>query len=59
MAPPEAAFYRLGKYRVNLAGRRVFNGGGQLEQYRSRGQCLEVCKRLPEGAPGDEQVNTV
>jgi hypothetical protein len=32
---------------------------GQLEQYRSKGQCLEVCKRLPEGAPDDEQVNTV
>jgi hypothetical protein len=33
--------------------------GGQLEQYRSLGQCLEVCKRLPAGTPGDEHVNTV
>jgi hypothetical protein len=32
---------------------------GQLEQYRSLGQCLEVCKRLPPGQPDDEHVNTV
>lgn len=32
---------------------------GQLEQYRSMNQCLQVCQRLPEGAPGDEQENTV
>jgi hypothetical protein len=32
---------------------------GQLEQYRSMNQCLQVCQRLPAGAPGDEDVNTV
>jgi hypothetical protein len=32
---------------------------GQLEQYRSLNQCLQVCQRLPAGAPGDEDVNTV
>ena len=32
---------------------------GKFEQYRSLGQCLEVCKHLPEGAVGDENVNTV
>ena len=30
MSPPETGLYRLGKYRVDLAGRRVFNGPGQL-----------------------------
>lgn len=30
MPPPETGIVRLGKYRVDLAGRRVFNGGGQL-----------------------------
>ena len=35
------------------------NCAGKYEQYRTRGQCLEVCKRLPVGAPGDENVNTV
>jgi len=35
------------------------NCKGKYEQYRSRGQCLEVCKRLPPGTPGDENVNTV
>jgi hypothetical protein len=32
---------------------------GQLEQYRSMNQCLQVCQRLPAGLPGDEDVNTV
>jgi len=32
---------------------------GKYEQYRSRGQCLEVCKRLPLGKPGDNNVNSV
>jgi len=31
---------------------------GQLEQYRSMGQCLEVCRRLAPGLPGDEDVNS-
>lgn len=35
------------------------NCTGKLEQYRTRGQCLEVCKRLPEGTPGDGNVNSV
>jgi hypothetical protein len=35
------------------------NCTGKYEQYRNRTQCLEVCKRLPEGAPGDDLVNTV
>jgi len=35
------------------------NCTGKYEQYRSRGQCLEVCKRLPVGTPGDENVNSV
>lgn len=35
------------------------NCTGKYEQYRNRTQCLEVCKRLPEGAPGDAMVNTV
>lgn len=32
---------------------------GDLEQYRSLGQCLEVCQRLPPGKPGDKDVNSV
>jgi hypothetical protein len=35
------------------------NCTGKYEQYRNRTQCLEVCKRLPEGTPGDDLVNTV
>ena len=35
------------------------NCTGKYEQYRNRMQCLEVCKRLPEGAPNDRLVNTV
>lgn len=35
------------------------NCTGKYEQYRNRTQCLEVCKRLPEGAPSDRLVNTV
>lgn len=37
----------------------IANCTGKYEQYRTREQCLEVCKRLPEGAPGDDNVNTV
>jgi hypothetical protein len=32
---------------------------GQLEQYRTLGQCLQVCELLPAGSPGDEHLNTV
>jgi hypothetical protein len=35
------------------------NCTGKYEQYRNRTQCLELCKRLPEGAPSDRLVNTV
>ena len=35
------------------------NCTGKYEQYRTRGQCLEVCRRLPEGAPGDGNTNSV
>jgi len=35
------------------------NCTGKYEQYRTRVQCLEVCKRLPVGSPGDDGVNTV
>jgi len=35
------------------------NCKGKYEQYRSREQCLQVCKRLPQGTPGDENVNSV
>ncbi|MDF3065761.1 MAG: hypothetical protein K0R38_1362 [Polyangiaceae bacterium] len=31
---------------------------GKYEQYRSFDQCIEVCKRLPPGQTGDEDVNT-
>lgn len=37
----------------------IDNCKGKYEQYRSIEQCIEVCKRLPEGKPGDENVNTV
>ena len=35
------------------------NCKGKYEQYRSFDQCIEVCKRLPPGTPGDENVNSV
>jgi hypothetical protein len=35
------------------------NCKGKYEQYRSFDQCIEVCKRLPEGTSGDEGVNSV
>lgn len=35
------------------------NCKGKYEQYRSFNQCIEVCKRLPEGQAGDEDVNSV
>ena len=37
----------------------VKNCKGKYEQYRTFDQCIEVCKRLPAGTPGDENVNTV
>ena len=35
------------------------NCKGKYEQYRSFDQCIEVCKRLPPGGGGDENVNSV
>lgn len=35
------------------------NCKGKYEQYRTFDQCVQVCKRLPVGAPGDEDVNSV
>ena len=32
---------------------------GKYEQYRTFDQCVEVCKRLPPGHTGDEDVNTI
>ena len=32
---------------------------GKYEQYRTFDQCVQVCKRLPAGQTGDEDVNTV
>jgi hypothetical protein len=37
----------------------VSNCTGAYEQYRTLAQCLEVCKQLPPGAAGDENVNSV
>jgi hypothetical protein len=35
------------------------NCQGQYQQYLSFDQCIEVCKALPPGATGDQNVNTV
>jgi hypothetical protein len=35
------------------------NCKGKYEQYRTFNQCVEVCKRLPEGASDDDGVNSV
>jgi hypothetical protein len=35
------------------------NCKGKYEQYRTFDQCVQVCKKLPEGTAGDEDVNTV
>jgi hypothetical protein len=35
------------------------NCKGKYEQYRTFDQCVEVCKRLPPGEPGDDDVNSV
>lgn len=37
----------------------VTNCTGTYEQYRTLTQCLEVCKQLPPGMTGDENVNSV
>jgi hypothetical protein len=37
----------------------VNNCTGEYEQYRTLAQCLEVCKQLPAGATGDENVNSI
>lgn len=39
--------------------RVMTNCKGKYEQYRSFDQCVEVCKRLPEGEEDDQDVNTV
>lgn len=35
------------------------NCKGKYEQYRTFDQCIAVCKLLPAGTPGDENVNSV
>jgi hypothetical protein len=35
------------------------NCKGKYEQYRTFDQCVEVCKRLPPGNDGDQDVNSV
>lgn len=35
------------------------NCKGKYEQYRTFNQCVEVCKRLPAGESGDDNVNSV
>lgn len=35
------------------------NCKGKYEQYRTFDQCVEVCKRLPPGETGDDDVNSV
>lgn len=37
----------------------VHNCAGAYEQYHSNDQCLAVCKQLPKGSQGDENVDTV
>jgi len=37
----------------------VQNCKDKYEQYRTFDQCIAVCKRLPQGTPGDENVNSV
>ena len=37
----------------------IQNCKGKYEQYRTFDQCIEVCKRLPPGTAGDENVNSV
>jgi hypothetical protein len=35
------------------------NCKGKYEQYRTFDQCVQVCKKLPEGTAGDHDVNSV
>ena len=35
------------------------NCKGKYEQYRTFDQCVQVCKKLPEGTAGDQEVNSV
>lgn len=35
------------------------NCKGKYEQYRTFDQCIEVCKQMPQGEAGDDDVNTV
>jgi hypothetical protein len=37
----------------------IKNCKGKYEQYRTFDQCIAVCKLLPAGSPGDENVNSV
>jgi hypothetical protein len=37
----------------------IKNCKGKYEQYRTFDQCIAVCKLLPAGNPGDENVNSV
>jgi len=37
----------------------ISNCKGKYEQYRTFDQCIEVCKHLPQGAIGDENLNSV
>lgn len=43
----------------NYCDKVMANCKGKYEQYRSFDQCIEVCKHLPPGEEGDENVNTV
>jgi hypothetical protein len=48
---------------VNLCERYcdavMSNCKGRYEQYRNFKQCVEVCRKMPAGTPGDQKVNTV
>jgi hypothetical protein len=35
------------------------NCKGKYEQYRNFDQCVQVCKQLPEGTPGEQEANSV
>lgn len=37
----------------------ISNCKGKYEQYRTFDQCIQVCKRLPPGEVGDENMNSV
>jgi hypothetical protein len=52
-APPEPTLCE------RYCDQMIANCTGKYEQYRSFDQCVAVCKRLPEGEPEDDEVNTV